>query len=162
MAEETLGGGLGQQVLQAVQQLGTQIEQLNTRTTKVEGWLERLGAEFIRSQSELKGEIQQVRSEMQQMGTDLRAEMQQMGTDIRAEMQQMGTDIRAEMQQMGTDIRAEMREGFQQVHGRVEATNSRIDRTNDVLILVGSEVYRTMGNVEELKQRVQALERRVA
>jgi predicted nuclease with TOPRIM domain len=96
------------------------------------------------------------------MGAELRAEMQQMGTDIRAEMQQMGTDIRAEMQQMGTDIRAEMREGFQQVHGRVEATNSRIDRTNDVLILVGSEVYRTLGNVEELKQRVQALESRAA
>jgi hypothetical protein len=92
---------------------------------------------------------------------DMGARMDHMGTRMdRLEMwmERLG----AEFIRSQTELKAAMQEGFRQVLGRAEAAHSRIDRTNDVLILVGSEVYRTMGNAEELKQRLQALESRAA
>src|SRR3990172_9227910 len=47
-----------------------------------------------------KRDVNGLRGEMAQMGTDLRGEMAQMGTDLRGEMAQMGADLRGEMTAM--------------------------------------------------------------
>lgn len=149
MAGETSGGELGQQVqqvLQIVQGLSTQVSHLSsevshlstrmdsmdTRMGKVEGWMERLGAEFIKSREELKDDIRNVRRELQ---------------DVR-------TELKADIQQVRTDLGSEMREGFRQVHGR-------IDCTNDAMNLMSSGLHKvTTERFQNLEQRVQALETR--
>jgi BMFP domain-containing protein YqiC len=65
-------------------------------------------------------------------------------------MQHLRVEVREEVQQ----VRAEMRDGFRQVHGR-------IDRTNESLSLMGSMLnQQTRERFEHLEGRVQALEER--
>jgi len=123
----TVKGEMGQ-VLEAVQGLGTRMDRL-------EMWMERLGAEFIRTKGELQTEIQGVR------------------TELKAEIQGVRTELKTEIQQVRTELRAEMQEGFQQV-------NSRIDRVNDTVTMMGSALHWTNQRVEELDKRVRVLEER--
>lgn len=157
MTGETSGGELGQ-VLQAVQGLGTRVDtlsqqvqqsvqSLNTRMNKVEGWMERLGAEFIRSREELKTEMQLVR-------TELKGDIQQLRSELKGEIQKVRTDVRAEIQGEVSQLRTEMQAGFQQVH-------RRIDRTNDGMVLMGAELHSAAAErVQDLEKRVRALETR--
>lgn len=164
MTGETSGGELGQ-VLQAVQGLGTRVDTLSqqvqqsvqglstrmdsmdTRMNKVEGWMERLGAEFIRSREELKTEMQLVR-------TELKGDIQQLRSELKGEIQKVRTDVRAEIQGEVSQLRTEMQAGFQQVH-------RRIDRTNDGMVLMGAELHSAAAErVQDLEKRVRALETR--
>ncbi len=153
MAAETLGGELGQQVLQAVLQLGIRMDRLDARMDKLEARMDKLDARMERIEfrmDKLDSQLEKIEAQVDKLNT--RADR------LEGWMERLG----AEFIRSQTELKAAMQEGFRQVLGRAEAAHSRIDRTNDVLILVGSEVYRTMGNAEELKQRLQALESRAA
>jgi len=71
--------------------------------------------------------------------------------ELKEEIQGVRTELKAEIHQVRTELRAEMQEGFQQV-------NSRIDRTNDTMMMMGSALQRTNERIEGLDARVRALE----
>lgn len=145
----TVKGELGQQVLEAVQGLGArmdsmgarmdsmgaQMDNMGARMDRLETWMERLGAEFIRTQTRLEVEIQGAR------------------TELKAEIQGVRTELKTELQQVRTELKAEMQEGFRQV-------NTRVDRLNDTMTMMGSELHRTNERVEGLDARVRVLEER--
>jgi hypothetical protein len=140
------------------------LQRMDARMDKLEGWLERLGAEFIRTRTELRADMQQMerglRADMQQLERGLRTDMQQLGTELRTEMQHVRTELRTEMKQLRVEVRedvqqvrAEMQEGFRLVHGR-------IDRTNEAVSMVGSLLHQqTTERFERLEARVLVLEK---
>jgi hypothetical protein len=121
---ETKGGGADVEVLLT-------LKSLVSRMDRMEGWMERLGAEIIR----LRGDVQQMR-------TELREEIQQ----VRTEVQQVHTELRDAVPL----LRAEMQDESRQMH-------VRIDRTNDTMVLLGSEVQRSKVRSEDLDQRMRAI-----
>ena len=90
----TVGGELGQEVLQAVQGLGVRMD-------KLEMWMERLGAEFVRTHTELKAEIQQVR-----------------------------TELKTEIQDVRTELKLEMQAGFRLTNSRIDSINEALVAMN--------------------------------
>ncbi|HYO51775.1 hypothetical protein [Archangium sp.] len=80
--------------------LTTQVNDLGSRMTRQETLMEILGAEFINWREGLRGEVRQLRGEVQQVRTELKADIQQ--------------------------VRTEMHEGFRRFKARLDLTDGTV------------------------------------
>lgn len=126
----TVKGEMGQ-VLEAVQGLSARMDDMGAQ-------MRTLGTRMDRQETW-----------MERLG----AEFIRRHEELKAEIQGVRTELKAEIQGVRTELKAEMQEGFQQV-------NSRIDRANDTVAMMGSALHWTNQRIEELDKRVRVLEER--
>ncbi|WJQ01077.1 gp58-like family protein [Geobacillus stearothermophilus] len=100
--------------------------------------------------SQLRAEIQdtanQLRAEIQETANQLRAEMQETANQLRAEMQETANQLRAEMQETANQLRAEM----QQFRAEV---NERFDRLEQKFAGLRVELTETQETVHFLASK---------
>lgn len=115
---------------------------------------DKIDENFDNLRTELKGEIQSVRTEMEQGFTDVRKEIQ----DVRTEMKQGFTDVRTEMEQGFTDVRGEIRSIWKSLEEIKEDLKKLQKTTKEDSDAQGGSIVLLFQKIEKLEKRLKKLE----
>nr|WP_305147603.1 coiled-coil domain-containing protein [Anoxybacillus gonensis] len=109
----------------------------------------------------MRGEIENLKQEMQSFKQEIRAEMESFKQEIRAEMQSFKQEMRAEMESFKQEMRAEMesfkqeiREEVKELHVRIGKLETKVDKLHDKFELHAQKQWQTEADVYRLKKLI--------
>jgi len=107
--------------------------------------------------SQLRAEIQdtanQLRAEIQETANQLRAEMQDMANQLRAEMQDTANQLRAEMQQ----FRAEVNERFDRLEQKFAGLRVELTETQETVHFLASKTIQHEKKLHHLAKQLESI-----
>ncbi|NNV05082.1 hypothetical protein [Geobacillus sp. C56-T2] len=107
--------------------------------------------------SQLRAEIQdtanQLRAEMQDTANQLRKEMQDMANQLRAEMQDTANQLRAEMQQ----FRAEVNERFDRLEQKFAGLRVELTETQETVHFLASKTIQHEKKLHHLAKQLESV-----
>ncbi|ADU93285.1 hypothetical protein [Geobacillus sp. Y412MC52] len=107
--------------------------------------------------SQLRAEIQdtanQLRAEIQDTANQLRAEMQETANQLRAEMQETANQLRAEMQQ----FRAEVNERFDRLEQKFAGLRVELTETQETVHFLASKTIQHEKKLHHLAKQLESI-----
>ncbi|MGG3894864.1 hypothetical protein [Geobacillus stearothermophilus] len=107
--------------------------------------------------SQLRAEIQdtanQLRAEIQETANQLRAEMQETANQLRAEMQETANQLRAEMQQ----FRAEVNERFDRLEQKFAGLRVELTETQETVHFLASKTIQHEKKLHHLAKQLESI-----
>jgi len=160
---ETIGGDIGLQILQAVQGLGVRMDRLEARMDRLEARVDGLetqvkglGVRMDRLEARVDGLETQVKGLGVRMD-GLETQVKDLGVRMQKQeswMERLGAEFINSREGLRDDVqklRTEMHEGFRQLKARIELTE-------EVVVLMASELRRPRELGQDLEKRLRELE----